>query len=144
MQRPAGLTALADLSQRVSGRVTDRVTERLADPLGRRPHLERPASPRVLVVTGASSGIGRAVAHEAAALGDHLVLAARSDESLEEVARECTERGAASTLVVPTDVGDDDAVAALVERTLTEQGRVDAVVNSAGVVAYGPAEEVPR
>ena len=137
MQPPAGLTALAD-------RVTERVSERLADPLGRRPQLERPSAPRVLVVTGASSGIGRAVAHEAAALGDHLVLAARSDDSLEDVARECTDRGAASVLVVPTDVSEDHEVAALLVRTLAEHDRVDAVVNSAGVVAYGPAEDVPQ
>ena len=73
-----------------------------------------------------------------------LPLAARSDESLAEVAQECTEQGAASVLVMPTDVGDDDAVAALVERTVADHGRLDAVVNAAGVVAYGPAEEVPR
>jgi NAD(P)-dependent dehydrogenase (short-subunit alcohol dehydrogenase family) len=140
MRPPAGLAGIAD---RVTERLPDVLTDRLADPMGRA-HPERPPTPRVLVVTGASSGIGRAVAHEAAVLGDHLVLSARDDESLEEVARECVQRGAASTLVVPTDVGDDEAVAALVERTLAEHGRIDAVVNSAGVVAYGPAEEVPR
>ena len=137
MRPPAGLAAFTD-------RLPQALADRLADPFGRESHLERPASPRVLVVTGASSGIGRAVAHEAAGLGDHLVLAARSDETLQEVARECTDRGAASVLVVPTDVGDDEEVAALVDRTLAEHGRVDALVNSAGVVAYGPAEEVPR
>jgi NAD(P)-dependent dehydrogenase (short-subunit alcohol dehydrogenase family) len=141
MRAPSGLTAGTG---RAAGRVTERLADRLADPLGRASHLERPASPRVLLVTGASSGIGRAVAHEAAALGDHLVLAARSEESLAEVAQECTGRGAGSVLVVPTDVGDDDAVAALVERTVAEHGRLDAVVNAAGVVAYGPTEEVPR
>src|SRR3712207_4162584 len=105
---------------------------------------EPPSGPRVLVVTGASSGIGRAVALEAAAAGEHLVLAARGDESLSEVRRTCTERGALSALVVPTDVGNDDEVAALVRQTLERHGRIDAVVNSAGVVAYGQAEEIPR
>ncbi len=119
------------------GLLVDRLSSRL-EPVG------RSSGPRVLVVTGASSGIGRAVALEAAAAGEHLVLAARSDESLEEVGRACTERGALSTLVVPTDVGEDDEVAALVERTLARHGRIDAVVNSAGVVAYGQAEDVPR
>jgi NAD(P)-dependent dehydrogenase (short-subunit alcohol dehydrogenase family) len=97
-----------------------------------------------VLVTGASSGIGRAVAIEAAAAGDHLVLAARGDQSLEEVREECTERGALSALAVPTDVGDDDQVAALVERALDRHGRIDAVVNAAGVVAYGQVDEVPR
>src|SRR5215213_6764516 len=73
--------------------------------------------PRVLVITGASSGIGRALALEAAASGEHLVLAARGDDSLEEVRRQCVERGALSALVVPTDVGEDDEVAALVQQT---------------------------
>src|SRR5215213_4301938 len=103
-----------------------------------------PSGPRVLVVTGASSGIGRAFALQAAAAGEHLVLAARGEESLEEVRRECIERGALSTLVVPTDVGDDDEVAALVQQTLDRHGRIDAVVNCGGVVAYGQAEEIPR
>ena len=137
MRPPAGLaTATEGLAERLA--------DRLADPLGRSTHLERPATPRVLVITGASSGIGRAVASEAAGLGDHLVLAARSEESLTEVAAQCSQSGAASVLVVPTDVGDDDAVAALVGRAVEEHGRIDAVVNSAGVVAYGPAEEIPR
>lgn len=140
MQPSAGLTALTDLSQRV----TEVVAERLADPLGGRPSPARPDAPRVVLVTGASSGIGRAVAQQAAALGDHLVLAARNDESLEEVARECTDAGAASVLVVPTDVGEDEQVATLVQRALSEHDRLDAVVSSAGVVAYGPTEEVPR
>jgi NAD(P)-dependent dehydrogenase (short-subunit alcohol dehydrogenase family) len=72
------------------------------------------------------------------------VLAARGDESLEEVRRACAEQGALSALAVPTDVGNDDEVAALVERALDRHGRIDAVVNAAGVVAYGQAEEIPR
>ena len=101
-----------------------------------------PAS-SVVLVTGASSGIGRAVAIRVAHDGGHVVLVARSAEPLEEVARECKEAGAASTLVVPTDVGNDEAVADCVARTLEEHGRIDAVVNSAGVVAYGRTEEIP-
>ncbi len=101
-----------------------------------------PESP-VVLVTGASSGIGRAVATRLAHDGGHLVLVARSTESLEDVARECKEAGAASALVVPTDVGDDEAVADCVARTLEEHGRIDAVVSSAGVVAYGRTEEIP-
>ena len=101
-------------------------------------------APRVVVVTGASSGIGRATAVEAASAGDHVVLAARGEASLKDVARLCEDAGAASTLVVPTDVGDDDQVAHLVQQTMSRHGRLDVVVNAAGVVAYGRVEDVPK
>jgi NAD(P)-dependent dehydrogenase (short-subunit alcohol dehydrogenase family) len=102
-----------------------------------------PDTTPVLLVTGASSGIGLATCLEAAAQGWHVVLAARGQASLDEVAAQCEAAGAASTLVVPTDVGDDAAVGALVEAALDRHGRLDGVVNSAGVVAYGRTEEVP-
>jgi NAD(P)-dependent dehydrogenase (short-subunit alcohol dehydrogenase family) len=94
-------------------------------------------------VTGASSGIGRAVAVQASDEGDHVVLVARGRPALEETEAECLAAGAASVLTVSTDVGDDAAVAAMVDRVLTQHSRIDAVVNSAGVVAYGRTEEVP-
>lgn len=98
---------------------------------------------RVVVVTGASSGIGRATAERAAGQGDHVVLVARGRSSLEVVAQECRSRGAASVLVVPTDVGDDAAVAACFAQVLEQHPVVDAVVHSAGVVAYGRTEQIP-
>jgi NAD(P)-dependent dehydrogenase (short-subunit alcohol dehydrogenase family) len=99
--------------------------------------------PPVLLVTGASSGIGLATAELAASRGWHLVLAARGQPSLERAAARCRDVGASSALGVPTDVGDDAAVRRLVARTTDEHGRLDGVVNSAGVVAYGRTEEVP-
>jgi len=99
--------------------------------------------PRVVLVTGASSGIGLATAVAAAREGDHVVLAARGPGALDRAERECKDAGAASTLAVPTDVGDDAAVAALVEQALDRYDRLDAVVNAAGVVAYGRVEDVP-
>ena len=101
------------------------------------------SSEPVLLVTGASSGIGRATCLEAAAQGWHLVLAARGRDSLEEAADACRRAGAASCLVVPTDVGDDAAVERLVAAALARHGRLDGVVGCAGVVAYGRTEEVP-
>ena len=98
--------------------------------------------PRVVVVTGASSGIGRATALRAAEGGDHVVLVSRGAGVLEDVARECRASGAASALVVPTDVGDDQAVAALFDQVRSAYPHVDAVVNAAGVVAYGRTEDV--
>lgn len=99
--------------------------------------------PQVVVVTGASSGIGEAVAVLASSRGDHLVLLARGPSALSRVAVECKDAGAASVTTIPTDVGDDAAVAAAVARVLAEHGRIDAVSSSAGVVAYGRVEDVP-
>lgn len=98
---------------------------------------------RVVVVTGASSGIGRATTLASSGAGDHVVLVARSRNTLEQVADECRAAGAASVQVVPTDVSDDDAVAACVRSVTDRHGRIDAVVHAAGVAAYGRTEDVP-
>ncbi|QNN53462.1 SDR family NAD(P)-dependent oxidoreductase [Nocardioides mesophilus] len=99
--------------------------------------------PKVVVVTGASSGIGRAVAHRAARAGEHLVLVARGRSALLRTESECETAGAASTMVVAADVADNEAMDKMVTEVLGRHGRIDAVVNSAGVVAYGRLEEVP-
>lgn len=96
----------------------------------------------VIIVTGASSGIGRATAHRLAERGTRLVLAARSAIALEFTAAECRGRGA-EVLVVPTDVSDEDAVDALVQSAVDAYGRLDGCVNAAAVVAYGRFEDVP-
>lgn len=101
------------------------------------------AAPRVVLVTGASSGIGEATARLASSRGDHMVLLARGREALERVATDCRRLGAASTLVAPTDVGVDAEVAAAVSATMARHGRLDVVVSCAGVVAYGRIPDVP-
>lgn len=100
-------------------------------------------APRVIVIIGASSGIGLATAHQAAVAGDHVVLAARGVESLERAGQECRVRGAASVLVRPTDIADESSVQGLVAEVLAAYGRIDAVIPTAGVVAYGRFEQVP-
>lgn len=102
-----------------------------------------PGQPRTVLVVGASSGIGRAVAHQLAEQGDRLVLAARAPESLEQARQECVGRGAAEVLVVPTDTGDRAAVDALFLAAVERFGRVDGVVHAAAVLAYGVFEDVP-
>lgn len=87
---------------------------------------------RVVVLTGASSGIGRATAYELAARGHALVLAARRADSLHALARELDPSGS-RVLAVPTDVTDDASRRALIETARAHFGRVDVLVNNAGV-----------
>ncbi|GAB2611430.1 SDR family oxidoreductase [Streptomyces capparidis] len=95
---------------------------------------------RVAVVTGASSGIGRATAAAFARRGWAVVLAARRTEELERAAAEC--RGE-RTLVVPTDVTDAGAVENLARQAVARFGRIDVWVNNAAVNAFGRFEDVP-
>jgi short-subunit dehydrogenase len=85
-----------------------------------------------IVVTGASSGIGKALCLALAPQGPRLVLAARDAARLEEVAAACRAAGA-ETLVVPTDVTSIDACRRLVDRTVEAFGSLDVLVNNAGV-----------
>jgi short-subunit dehydrogenase len=98
----------------------------------------------VVVVTGASAGIGRATSIAFARCGSHLVLAARRGELLEELAREIERRGGRA-LPVPADITSDAGVAAVTERTLSHHGRCDVLVNNAGVPGGGPfADAAPE
>ena len=104
--------------------------------------MSRETSHKVVVVTGASSGIGRGAAHALAARGDHVVVAARSARRLDEVAEECRKLGS-TALSVPTDVSDETAVQELAQRAVEEFGRIDAWVNAAAVWSYGRFEDTP-
>ena len=92
---------------------------------------------KVAVVTGASKGIGKAIASAFAAAGAKVVLAARTRETLEQVAADLRESGA-EAMAVPTDVTDAAAVQRLIEKTLEVYERVDILVNNAGVGYFGP------
>ncbi|NJL95307.1 MAG: SDR family oxidoreductase [Anaerolineae bacterium] len=85
---------------------------------------------------GASSGIGRALALAFARQGARVVLAARREDRLEDIRREI-ELYAPDVLVVPTDLAEDDQVVRLVQSTLAHFGRVDVLVNNAGITHNG-------
>jgi NADP-dependent 3-hydroxy acid dehydrogenase YdfG len=89
-------------------------------------------APRTVFITGASSGIGRALALEYASRGISLALAARRAEELEHVAEEVRARGG-SALCLPLDVTDIDAVRAAVTRADAELGSLDMVIANAGI-----------
>jgi len=95
---------------------------------------QRPLDGRTAIVTGASSGIGRATATALARDGAAVVLAARRAEKLNELATELREEYDAETLVVPTDVRDHEAVEAVVDAAVDEFGSLDVLVNNAGVL----------
>ncbi|HTM53074.1 MAG TPA: SDR family oxidoreductase [Pirellulales bacterium] len=86
---------------------------------------------KAIVLTGASSGIGRALALELAMQHARLVLAARDATRLEAVAAECRARGA-QALIVPTDVSDYEHCRALVDRAVERFGGLDVLINNAG------------
>jgi short-subunit dehydrogenase len=96
---------------------------------------------KTLVITGASEGIGRALALELAADGARLVLAARSAERLAETAAQCRARGA-RTLEVATDVADRAQCERLIERAVADFGSVDVLVNNAGITMWSRFDAV--
>jgi NADP-dependent 3-hydroxy acid dehydrogenase YdfG len=97
----------------------------------------------VVVLTGASSGIGRAAALMFATRGSRLVLAARDPDALEEVAQECRDTYGAEAVSVVTDIRDEASVEALAQIAVERFGRVDVWVNDAAVYMMGSLEQCP-
>ncbi|WP_410814019.1 SDR family NAD(P)-dependent oxidoreductase [Micromonospora sp. 067-2] len=96
---------------------------------------------RVVVIVGATSGIGRATAQAFAERGDRLVLAARAAQTLAEVRTECA---AVDVLTVPTDVTEPGALDALADAAIDRFGHIDVWVHTAAVMAYGRFDELPE
>ena len=96
----------------------------------------------IALVTGASSGIGEALARALAARGTHVVLVARSATRLEEIAREIRQAGGAAT-VLPADLSRPGAAQHVHDEVARRALAVDVLVNNAGIGHYGPFEAEP-
>ena len=96
----------------------------------------RSFSGKTVLITGASSGIGRALAHRPGAKGARLILTARSQERLEQVAAEVSP---AEPVVCPADLCNAASIAALCDEVRERFGRIDILINNAGVGLYAPS-----
>ena len=107
---------------------------------GREHTLPRPLPEQVIVITGASSGIGRETAHQLARHGASLVLVARNEAALRETAAEVEAFGGRA-LVAPADVSDPEQVQRVADQAASHFGRIDTWVNGAAVSTYGTVEQ---
>ena len=96
---------------------------------------------KVVIITGASSGIGRELAYQLAAQGAWLSLAARTTKRLEQVKTECETRGGRA-IVITTDVSDQAQCAELIRKTVEHYSRLDMLVNNAGRTMVANFEDV--
>lgn len=102
---------------------------------------EQPFKDKVIVITGASSGIGWELARQLAGQGARLALAARQAEKLAELSMLCRGLGG-EALAVPTDVSDEKQCQALIEKTVKTYGGIDMLVNNAGITMWARFDEV--
>jgi NAD(P)-dependent dehydrogenase (short-subunit alcohol dehydrogenase family) len=93
---------------------------------------------KVAIVTGGGTGIGKGIARTFAAEGARVVIASRSEQTLNEAAGELGDQ----VLAVPTDLKVETQITALFERTIVEMGQLDILVNNSGVFEGGPIEEL--
>ena len=100
-------------------------------------------SGRVALVTGASRGIGRSIAETFARAGAKVALLSRGKEILETTAAElAAQYGPENILALPTDVADENQVLQAVEKVAAKWGRLDILINNAGLIGFGPLEDI--
>ncbi|MGB3716296.1 MAG: SDR family oxidoreductase [Candidatus Promineifilaceae bacterium] len=98
---------------------------------------------KTVIVTGASGGIGKAIALRLSDEGAWLALAARSAQRLGSLAVECEQRGS-KAIAIPTDVADESQCKVLIQRTQETYGRIDMLVNNAGIDVVSKLEDLPN
>lgn len=96
---------------------------------------------KVVVITGASSGLGEATARMLSAQGASIVLGARRVERIQAIADDLTHSGG-KALAIPTDVTDPDQVQRLVDAAVQNFGRIDVMINNAGLMPHSPLERL--
>lgn len=100
-----------------------------------------PFTDNVVILTGASRGIGESLAYQLAGQGARLALAARDASQLESVAEKCRSLGG-QALCIPTDVAEPAQCQNLVEKTAAVYGRIDTLINNAGITMWAKFEEI--
>ena len=96
---------------------------------------------KVVVITGASSGLGEATARHLAALGAHVVLGARRQDRLDAIVREIAAAGG-KAIAHPIDVTNKEDLSALVAKAVEAFGRIDVMINNAGLMAISPISQL--
>ncbi|WP_203295757.1 SDR family oxidoreductase [Luteirhabdus pelagi] len=94
---------------------------------------------KVVIITGASSGLGETTARHISDLGAKVVLAARRSDRIEKLAKEINDKGG-NAIFVPTDVTKEDQVKKLINDTIDEFGQIDVLLNNAGLMQQSPLE----
>ena len=103
--------------------------------------MPNPWAHQVIIITGASAGIGKALSFALAPQSPTLVLVARDHHRLQDVAKHCQKLGA-STFVVPTDVSNPQACSDLIQATISKFSKIDVLVNNAGMSMWSTVEDV--